>query len=145
FGDAAFTPATANATGSIAGFSGTGSGGHGENVSYSLDGSTTLTGSPTSVGTNGGAAITSLGLPRSAGDGAHTVTATGDAAYHPSQASTGIVIDTTAPTVSVQLSPTPNAAGWNNTTPVSVALTANDGSGSGINQIKYTTDGSDPR
>jgi hypothetical protein len=145
FGDAAFTPATANATGTITGFSGTGSGGHGENVSYSLDGSTSLTGSPTSVGTSGGSAITSLGIPRSSGDGAHTVAVTGDAAYHPSQASTGIVSDTTAPTVTAQLSPTPNAAGWNNTTPVSVALSANDGSGSGINQIKYTTDGSDPR
>jgi chitobiase/beta-hexosaminidase-like protein len=145
FGDAAFTPATANATGTISGFSGTGSGGHGENVSYSLDGSTPLTGSPTSVGTSGAAAIISLGIPKIAGDGAHTVTATGDAAYHPSQASTGIVIDTAAPTVTAQLSPSPNAAGWNNTTPVSVTLSANDGSGSGVNQIKYTTDGSDPK
>ena len=37
FGDAAFTPAIATTTGSISGFSGTGSGGHGEGVSYRLD------------------------------------------------------------------------------------------------------------
>ena len=138
YGDAAFTPATANATGAMAGFSG------GENVAYRLDGSTTLTGSPTSVGTDGGAAITSLSIPRSGGDAAHTIDALGDAAYHPSQASTGIVIDTVAPAVSAQLSPGPNAAGWNNSSPVSVSLSADDGSGSGINQIKYTTDGSEP-
>ncbi len=144
FGNAAFTPATANATGSLSGFSGTGSGGHGEDVSYRLDSSTTLNGSPSYVGTNGSATISSLAIPKSAGDGPHTVYALGDAAYSPSQASTGIVIDTTAPTVSAQLSPSPNGAGWTNTSPVSVALSAADGSGSGVSQIKYTTDGSDP-
>ena len=144
FGDSLFTPAIAVTTGSISGFSGTGSGGHGEGVTYRLDGSTMLTGSPAFVGTDGNAAITSLGIPKSAGDGSHTVYALGDAAYLPSQASAGIVIDTTAPTMSAQLSPTPGAAGWNNTSPVSVALSADDGTGSGISQFKYTTDGSDP-
>src|ERR671931_355076 len=144
FGNAAFTPTTADATGALSGFSGVGSGGRGENVSYRLDAATSLTGSPTFVGTNGNAAITSLAIPKSAGDGAHTVYALGDAAYFPSQASTGIVIDTAAPTVTAQLSPTPNAAGRNNTSPVTVALSADDGTGSGIDQIKYTTDGSDP-
>ncbi len=144
FGDSTFTPAFATATGSIAGFSGTGTGGHGEGVTYRLDAATTLTGSPGSVGTDGTAAITSLAIPKSAGDGAHTVYALGDAAYVPSQASTAIVIDTAAPSVTAQLSPTPNAAGWNNTSPVSVSLSADDGSGSGVAQIKYTTDGSDP-
>ncbi len=137
FGDAAFTP-TANATGAIAGFAG------GENLTYRLDTGTSLTGSPTSVGTDGKATITSLGIPRSAGDGAHTVSALGDAAYVPSSASAGIVIDTTAPTVSAQLGPSPNAAGWNNTSPVSVALSADDNGGSGVAQVRYTTDGSDP-
>jgi hypothetical protein len=143
FGNAAFTPLTANATGSISGFSGTGSGGHGEGVGYRLDSSTSLIGVPTFVGTDGNAAITSLAIPKSAGDGAHTVYALGDAAYSPSQASAGIVIDTTAPSVSAQLSPSPNGAGWNST-PVTVTLAANDGTGSGISQITYTTDGSDP-
>ncbi len=145
FGDSLFTPAIAVTTGSISGFSGTGSGGHGEGVTYRLDSSTTLTGSPAFVGTDGNATITSLGIPKSAGDGSHTVYALGDAAYLPSQASAGIVIDTTAPVMSAQLSPTPGAGGWNNTSPVSVALSADDGTGSGISQFKYTTDGSDPK
>jgi hypothetical protein len=141
FGNAAFTPALATSTGSITGFSGAGGG---EVVSYRLDAGTTLTGSPTSVASDGTASITSLAIPKSAGDGAHTVFALGDAAYFPSTASTAIVIDTTSPTVSASLSPAPNAAGWNNATPVSVTLAASDGSGSGLSQVKYTTDGSDP-
>jgi hypothetical protein len=144
FGNAAFTPNVATTTGSLTGFSGTGSGGHGEGVSYRLDASTGLTGSPSFVGTNGNAAITSLGIPKSAGDGPHTVYAVGDAAYFPSQASTGIVIDTTPPTATAMLSPAANGAGWNNTSPVVVTLAADDGTGSGLAQIKYTIDGSDP-
>ncbi|HEY5660686.1 MAG TPA: chitobiase/beta-hexosaminidase C-terminal domain-containing protein, partial [Gaiellaceae bacterium] len=138
FGNAAFTPAIANATGAITGFAG------GENVTYRLDAGTALTGSPTAVGADGSATITALGIPKSAGDGAHSVSVLGDAAYVPSTASAGIVIDTTAPTVSAQLAPSPNAAGWNNTSPVSVALAADDNGASGVGQIKYTTDGSDP-
>ncbi len=53
-------------------------------------------------------------------------------------------IDTTAPTVSAQLTPAPNGAGWNNTSPVAVDLSASDGGGSGIGSLKHTTDGSDP-
>ena len=145
FGDAAFPPAIATTTGTVSGFSGTGSAGHGEGLTYRLDGATTLSGSPAFVGTDGNAAITSLGIPKSAGDGPHTVYALGDAAYVPSQASAGIVIDTTAPNVSAQLSPLPGAGGWNNTSPVDVALVADDGTGSGVSGIKYTTDGSDPK
>ncbi len=144
FGNPAFTPAFATATGSITGFSGTGSSGHGEGVTVRLDAATPLTGAPAFVGTDGTAAITSLAVPKSAGDGAHTVYALGDAAYLPSQASTAIVVDTVAPSATAQISPTPNAAGWNNTSPVAVTLSANDGAGSGIAQVKYTTDGSDP-
>jgi len=144
FGNAAFTPLTANATGSISGFSGTGTGGHGEGISYRLDSSTALVGLPVFVGTDGSASITALAIPKSAGDGAHTVYALGDAAYSASQASAGIVIDTAAPTVSAQLSPSSNGSGWNGSSPVSVSLTADDGTGSGVGQIKYTTDGSDP-
>ena len=141
FGNAAFTPAFATTTGTLSGFSGYGGG---EGISYRLDAATALTGSPSAVGTNGSAAITSLAIPKTAGDGAHTVYAIGDAAYVASQASAGIVIDTTAPTATATLTPPANAAGWNNTTPIGVTLSANDGSGSGLNQIKYTTDGSDP-
>ncbi len=52
--------------------------------------------------------------------------------------------DTTDPTVWADLTPAANGAGWNNTSPVSVTLTADDGAGSGVDEIIYTTDGSDP-
>ena len=86
FGDAAFTPSFATTTGSISGFSGFNGG---EGVSYRLDGATALTGSPTSVATNGSASITSLAIPKSAGDGAHTVYALGNAAYSAYRATPG--------------------------------------------------------
>ncbi len=53
-------------------------------------------------------------------------------------------IDTTPPAVSALLTPTANGAGWNSTSPVAVALSASDGSGSGVASLTYTIDGSDP-
>jgi len=96
-------PSVATTTGSISGFAGS------EGVSYRLDAATALTGSPSAVGSNGNAAITSLAIPKTAGDGAHTVYALGNAAYVASQASAGIVIDTTAPTATATLTPAANA------------------------------------
>lgn len=57
--------------------------------------------------------------------------------------STGVAIDTTPPTISVtSISPTPNVAGFNNTSPVTVNLSAVDNpGGSGVANIKYTLDG----
>ncbi|WP_442543157.1 OmpL47-type beta-barrel domain-containing protein [Arthrobacter sp. KN11-1C] len=57
--------------------------------------------------------------------------------------SAGVAIDTTPPTISVtSISPTPNAAGFNNTSPVTVNLSAVDNpGGSGVANIKYTLDG----
>ncbi|TQJ33548.1 OmpL47-type beta-barrel domain-containing protein [Arthrobacter sp. SLBN-122] len=57
--------------------------------------------------------------------------------------STGISSDSTAPVASVSsLSPTPNAAGWNNNSPVTVTITADDGpAGSGVASITYAVDG----
>ncbi|MFP5263111.1 MAG: alpha-amylase family glycosyl hydrolase [Blastocatellia bacterium] len=46
------------------------------------------------------------------------------------------VVDTTRPTASSTVTPAPNAAGWNNTTPVTVTLGGNDG-GSGIKELRY--------
>jgi hypothetical protein len=53
-------------------------------------------------------------------------------------------IDATAPAVAAQQTPTPNGAGWSKDSPVAVTLSADDGSGSGVDDITYTTDGSDP-
>lgn len=56
--------------------------------------------------------------------------------------SAGVSIDTTPPTISVtSISPTPNGAGFNNTSPVTVNLSAVDAGGSGVASIKYTLDG----
>lgn len=57
--------------------------------------------------------------------------------------SNGTSSDSTAPTATVSgISPSPNAAGWNNTSPVSVTVTADDGAaGSGVASISYAVDG----
>jgi hypothetical protein len=60
--------------------------------------------------------------------------------------SNGVSNDTTAPVASVaSISPTPNAAGWNNTSPVTVTISAQDGAaGSGVASITYTIDSGAP-
>ncbi|HEY5196831.1 MAG TPA: chitobiase/beta-hexosaminidase C-terminal domain-containing protein [Solirubrobacteraceae bacterium] len=123
-------------TGSLAGFAAN------EAVTYRLDAGTALTGSPSTLSATGTATITALTIPTAA-DGPHTVYAVGGASPNPTIASAAIVIDTTPPTVTAQLSPAANPAGWN-TAPVTVTLTGSDGTGSGVGQIKYTTDGSNP-
>jgi hypothetical protein len=132
-------PLPQTTTGSLTGFA------PNEGLSFRLDSGpgTTLTGSPSSVDANGNATISSLTIPSGTADGAHTVYALGNFSPVASQASSGIVVDTVAPVVTASLSPAANGAGWNNTSPVSVTLSATDAT-SGVNQIKYTTDGSDP-
>jgi glycosidase len=49
-------------------------------------------------------------------------------------------VDLTPPTGSIALSPMPNANGWINSSPVSASISASDGSGSGISQIRYWVD-----
>jgi glycosidase len=46
------------------------------------------------------------------------------------------VVDTTAPTASITVAPSPNAQGWNNTTPVTVNLSGAD-AGSGVKELRY--------
>ena len=52
-------------------------------------------------------------------------------------------LDTTAPNASINVSPAPNANGWNNTTPVNVSLSATD-AGSGVKELRYWVGGGDP-
>ena len=130
-------PLPQNTTGSLGGFHVP------ETVSYKVD-TTATSGTTSAVAIDGSATISSLTIPNLA-DGPHTVYATGTAALSSSQASAGILFDTVAPLVNAQLTPAANAAGWNNTAPVQLALDASDGTGSGISTVKYTTDGSDPK
>ena len=60
--------------------------------------------------------------------------------------SAGVVTDSTPPTVSVaSITPTPNAAGYNNSSPVTVSLAAQDiAGGSGVASITYALDGGQP-
>ncbi|GAA0814019.1 hypothetical protein Sya03_58330 [Spirilliplanes yamanashiensis] len=111
-----------------------------ETVTYRLDAATALTGSPAAVDGAGAAGITSLSIPAAA-EGAHVVHAIGGQG---SQASVPIVVDTVAPVVSSSASPAANGNGWHSSVPVQVTLAGTDGSGSGVAQIRYTTDGSDP-
>lgn len=56
--------------------------------------------------------------------------------------SNGISSDATPPTAAATVSPTPNSAGWNSTSPVTVTVTADDGTnGSGVASITYAVDG----
>jgi hypothetical protein len=127
------TPLPATVSGTVSSFA------PNETVSYVLDAGTSLVASPTHVDANGNAAI-SLTIPAGTSDGPHTVHVLGAVA----QASVAIVVDTTAPAVTVSTSPVANAAGWIASAPVSVSAAIGDGAGSGIASARYTDDGSDP-
>jgi hypothetical protein len=59
--------------------------------------------------------------------------------------SNGVSNDSAAPLLSTTVSPTPNAAGWNNTSPVTLTISADDGAdGSGVASITYTLDAGNP-
>jgi hypothetical protein len=132
-----FGPPLPNATtGTLSGFTAN------EGITYRLDAATSITGSPASVTAGGTATITNIVVPVGTTEGAHTLYAVG---ANGTLASVAIVVDTVAPTASAQLSPAANGAGWNNAAAVQVLLTGADGvNGSGISQIRYTTDGTDP-
>lgn len=127
-------PLPATTTGTVTGFA------PGESISYSVSGTAT-TGSPTTVDATGSATISTLTIPTVA-EGSRTVRVTGGSSGL--VASVGILVDTAPPVLSSTVTPTPNAAGWNRT-PVQVTPSADDGSGSGLDFVKLTSDGSDPR
>lgn len=57
-----------------------------------------------------------------------------------------VQIDTIAPTAAISCNSAKCSAGWYNTVPVTIALSATDNSGgSGVNATIYTTDGSNPQ
>ncbi len=49
-------------------------------------------------------------------------------------------VDLTPPAGNIILTPAANANGWENTSPVNVSISGSDGSGSGVNQIRYWID-----
>ena len=72
----------------------------------------------------------------------NNVTATNKAGLTSSATSFTVTADGTAPSTSIQCNGAA-CSGWYTTSPVSVTLSATD-AGSGLANIKYTTDGSDP-
>ncbi|MFD9359555.1 IPT/TIG domain-containing protein [Streptomyces sp. NPDC060031] len=53
--------------------------------------------------------------------------------------------DTTAPTASASISPAPNGAGWNTTSPATVNISASEGAcASGVQKITYSASGAQP-
>jgi hypothetical protein len=108
---------------------------------FTLDG-VTIAGSPAATGADGNATITGLTIPAGLNDGPHEITVVDDADGDAAHAS--FLIDTTAPTMTASISPAANAAGWNNTVPVTYNGVVSDGDGSGVAYVEYTDDGSDP-
>ena len=92
---------------------------------------------------NGGGAY-SFNASATAPSGSQSVTARNAAGVDSAAATFTVSADTAAPTTSAQCNGSACSSGWYSTSPVSVALSANDGSGSGVDRIRYTTDGSDP-
>jgi hypothetical protein len=127
-------PLPSTVTGTVSGFAANAA------LTYTLDDASTLVGSPSLVGADGSASI-SLTIPSGTADGPHTISVISAGR----EASTGILVDTTAPTVEPFFTPTANAAGWNDSSPVEANASVDDGTGSGVAYAKYTDDGSDPK
>ena len=92
-----------------------------------------------------GATRTYSYTPGSATPGWQSVTATNNAGGTNSASFSVIVSDITPPTTTIQCNAAACQGSYYTSTPVSVTLSADDGpSGSGVNVIRYTIDGSDP-
>jgi hypothetical protein len=126
-------PLPAVVTGTVSGFA------PNQAITFKLDDTTVLAGSPTQVGANGSVAI-SVTLPAGMADGTHSISVVSAT----TEASSGILVDNTPPTFAISVIPQPNPAGWNRT-PVEVGGTPDDGNGSGVAFVRYTEDGSDPK
>jgi hypothetical protein len=110
-----------------------------EAIAFYLDDTVVLAGSPTHVDTDGAATI-SVTLPAGTADGPHSLSVVSAT----TEASSGILVDNTPPSIEISVVPPLNAAGWS-TTPVEVGGTVDDGNGSGVAYARYTEDGSDPK
>jgi hypothetical protein len=71
------------------------------------------------------------------------VTVTNNAGLSSGPSGYTVTPDSGLPSSSIQCDATACSAGWYTTSPVSITLSSSD-TGSGLSQIKYTTDGSDP-
>ncbi|HEY7396767.1 MAG TPA: Ig-like domain-containing protein [Gaiellaceae bacterium] len=92
--------------------------------------------------TNAGGAYsfdTTAGAP-----GAEQVTTRNGAGLDSSPAAFSVAADGAAPTTTATCNGVGCTGSWYTTLPVTVALSANDGAGSGVFEIRYTLDGSDP-
>ncbi|MDX6484081.1 MAG: hypothetical protein QOE95_1852, partial [Gaiellaceae bacterium] len=81
----------------------------------------------------------------SAGDPAepNDITAQNNAGLTSGATTFAVTADSSAPATAMQCDGSPCGNGWATSSPVSISLSASDG-GSGVKQIRYTTDGSDP-
>jgi hypothetical protein len=127
-------PLPALVTGTVSGFEPSAA------IAFYLDGKTSLVGSPTNVAADGTASI-SVTVPAGTADGPHSLSVRSVG----TEASSGILVDNTPPTIAVTVEPPPNEAGWNDSAPVFVGGSVDDGDGSGVAFAKYTEDGSDPK
>ena len=92
-----------------------------------------------------GATRTYSWTPGSATPGTQTVTAANNAGRAASADFAVVVSDVTPPTTTIQCNGAACQAGYYTSAPVSVTLSADDGpTGSGVDMIRYTLDGSDP-
>ncbi|HEU4840416.1 MAG TPA: chitobiase/beta-hexosaminidase C-terminal domain-containing protein, partial [Ilumatobacteraceae bacterium] len=73
----------------------------------------------------------------------NNVTATNAAGLTSGAATFTVTADSAAPVTTASAAPAANGFGWHTASPVSVTLSAADG-GSGVKEIRYTTDGSVP-